>query len=490
MPAGPKPKASDAPLSSHGLPKADPERACAWIEKFCIVPKGHGAGKPLHLREWQREIVSGVFGEHMPRLALLSLPRGSGKSTLLAAMGLYSFIGQGTLGASVACAAVDERQARIVFQTAVRYVQMNPQLSKRIQVFQDRLYHPKTGSEMRVYPADPKSLEGLDFSLCVLDEIGVVSFETFEVLAHAQGKRPESSLVCIGTPSPMGTDSVMWSLREAAIADPDDPSMYFKEWAAPEGSDVDDEAAWTMASPALGDFLAIDALRALKPPKTRPEVFKRARMGMWVLESDAAWIKASVWESCQEERTVAAGTDIVVGFDGSWRGDCTVLVGATVEPEPYVWPIAIWKAPKDNPDWRVPVEQVEAQIEKACKKFSVREVACDPARWQRSISVLNGRGLPMVEFPQSPIRMISATKSLYDALVDGRVSVAGDTEFAEQVSNARVKDDGFGVQVKKMAKHSDKKIDLLVAAIMAHSRAAYYVAQPVKKSKRVARSFG
>ncbi len=149
MPAGPKAKASDVPLSTHGLPKNDPERACAWIEKYCVVGKGHGAGKPLILREWQRELVSGVFGDHMPRLALLSLPRGSGKSTLLAAMGLYAFIGQETLGASVACAAVDERQARITWTCAKRFVEMNPQLAKRVQIYQDRLYHPKTGSEMR-----------------------------------------------------------------------------------------------------------------------------------------------------------------------------------------------------------------------------------------------------------------------------------------------------------------------------------------------------
>ena len=482
---GPKAKVSDAPLSTYGLPKSDPDRACAWIEKYCTIPKGHGAGQPLTLRAWQRDIVGTVFNDPMPRLAGVSLPRGSGKSTLLAAMALYAFIGRGELGASVVCAAVDQRQAEIVFKTCVRFVELNKQLDSRIKVFQDRLVHPKSGSELRVYPADPKSLEGLDFSFCVLDEFGVVSRDTFEVLAHAQGKRPQSTLACIGTPSPMGTDSVMWSLRSAYFANPSDTSTRWIEYAAPDGCAVDDEAAWKIASPALGDFLAVDALRALLPPKTSENVFRRARLGQWVLESDAQWLPGQVWLNTAEDRTVEPETEIVIGFDGSWKGDCTCLVGATVEPNPHLFVIDLWKPPANNPDWRVPVERVEAAIEKACETYTVKEIACDPARWQRSISVLAGRGLPMVEFAQSPNRMIAATKGFYDALVDGDCTHSEDDDFREHVLNARAKDDGFGVQVKKVTKHSDKKIDLLVAAIMAHSRATWIASKKKKVSRLV-----
>ena len=481
---GPRKAVSNAPLSTRGLPACEPDRACAWIEKYCVVPKGSGAGKPLRLRQWQRDIVGTVFAEQMPRLAGISLPRGSGKSTLLSAMALHAFVGRGEMGASVVCAAVDQRQAEIVFKTCVRFVELNPQLEKRIKVYQDKLIHPASGSELRVYPADPKSLEGLDFSFCVLDEFGVISRDTFEVLAHAQGKREQSTLACIGTPSPMGTDSVMWSLREAYRANPDDTSTRWIEYAAPDGCDVDDEDAWAIASPALGDFLHADALRALLPPKTSENVFRRARLGQWVLESDAQWTTRAVWDAtCDPDRTVPDGTPIVIGFDGSWKGDCTCLVGATIEPVPHLFVIDLWKPPANNPDWRVPVERVEAAIEAACRRWDVREVACDPSRWQRSISVLAGRGLPMVEFAQSPNRMIAATKSLYDALVDGDITHDDNPDFAEHVTNARAKDDGFGTQVKKVTKHSEKKIDLLVAGIMAHSRATWLASKKPKRAK-------
>lgn len=489
MAAGPKKAVSTAPLSTRGLPKSDPDRACAWITKYFVTPQGHGAGKALRLRPWQEEIVSGVFNNPAPRLAGLSLPRGSGKSTLLAAMALYAFIGKGELGASVACVAVDERQARIVFQKCVRMVQLNPQLEKRIQIYQDRLYHPKTGSELRVYPSDPKSLEGLDFSLCVLDEFGVVSHDTFEVLAHAQGKREQSTLCCIGTPSPFGTDSVMWSLRQAKLDNPDDASTFWIEFAAPDGCAIDDEEAWKIASPALGDFLSIDALRALLPPKTRENVFRRARLGQWCIDSDAAWVSHDVWRQCAHNIQVSPGTPITIGFDGSWRGDTTALVGATIERVPRLFVINLWRAPEHSPDWRVPIETVEAAIEEACRVWDVKEVACDPARWQRSLSVLAGRGLPMSEFSQSPQRMVAATKSLYDALLNQTVAVSDDPDFEEHATNARVKDDGLGVQVKKADPHSPKKIDLLVAAIIAHSRARHY-ADAKPRSGRIYRTRG
>ena len=44
-----------------------------------------------------------------------------------------------------------------------------------------------------------------------------------------------------------------------------DPSFFFREFAAPPGSAVDDEQAWAIANPALDDFLHRDALRATLP---------------------------------------------------------------------------------------------------------------------------------------------------------------------------------------------------------------------------------
>ena len=111
----------------------------------------------------------------------------------------------GEEGASVVVAATDERQAGIVFNTARRMVELEEELSSRVQVFKDRLVVPERGASFVCLPADPKRLEGLDFTTAILDEIGVVSRDTYEVLALAQGKRETSTLLGIGTE--LGTDS-------------------------------------------------------------------------------------------------------------------------------------------------------------------------------------------------------------------------------------------------------------------------------------------
>jgi phage terminase large subunit-like protein len=210
MQAGPKAAPLDRPLPLSTLPKTGGARVVAFVEKFIRVPKGKGAGRPFKVRPWQRQLINGVFDAPRPRSALWSMPRGNGKSALAATLGLYGLLGDGVEGASVVVVAADERQARIVFGAAVRMVELSRQLDQRVQAFHDRLYLPRTGSEFRVLPAEPKGLEGLDPSLAIVDEIGVVDRRTYEAIAGAMGKRDNSLLLMIGTPSPDGTESVMW----------------------------------------------------------------------------------------------------------------------------------------------------------------------------------------------------------------------------------------------------------------------------------------
>ena len=127
-----------------------------------------------------------------PRTAGWMMPRGQGKSTLVAALGLYDLL-LGDEGAAVVVAATDERQAGIVFRTAVRMVELHPELDaagcSRIKT---ELRVPRRGASFQCLPAEPKRLEGLDYTLAILDEIGVIGRDTYEVMNLAQGKRRAS----------------------------------------------------------------------------------------------------------------------------------------------------------------------------------------------------------------------------------------------------------------------------------------------------------
>ena len=472
MRAGPKGTVTAPPLDLRRLPRQGGARAVRFIERYVTVPKGTGARHRLRIRPWQREIIRGVLDDPRPRQALVSIPAGNGKSTLAAALGLYGMLGDRVEGAQVLVVASDERQARIIFTTAARMVELDHDLATRVQVFKDHLLEPRTNSVFMALPADPGALQGWDPSLAIVDELHVVNDDTFEAMAARAGKREQSLLLAISTPPKAGQDdSVMRRLvdhgREHA-----DPSFYFAEFAAPAGCPVDDEQAWAVANPALDDFLHRDALRATLPPKMREAAFRRYRLGQWVTVEDA-WLPDGAWEACADlTREIPDGAEVVVSLDGSFSRDCTALVVTSVEDRPHVHLYQLWEAPDGARDWRVPVVAVEDAIRAACLRWRVVEVAADPYRWQRSLEVLDGDGVPVHEFFQNAARMGPATARMYQLVVDGELTHDGDPRLARHMANAILKADSRGARLAKEHKDSKRRIDAAVAAVMAVHRAA------------------
>jgi phage terminase large subunit-like protein len=119
----------------------------------------------------------------------------------------------------------------------------------------------------------------------------------------------------------------------------------------------------------------------------------------------------------------------------------------------------------------VDIAEVVATIVEACQRWQVREIVCDPFRWQRSMQALEDQGWPVVEFPQSPSRMIKACAKFFDAVVAGGIVHDGDPLLARHLDNTMTKLTPAGPHVKKENPNSPRKIDAAVAAIMAVDRA-------------------
>jgi phage terminase large subunit-like protein len=471
MKAGPKGQVTAPPLDLRRLPKRGGSRAIAFVERYVRTPKGTGARRRMRLRPWQRAIVHGLLDEPRPRQGLVSIPAGNGKSTLAAALGLFGLLADGVEGAQVLVVASDERQAGIILRTAKRMVELDDELAARVQTFADHLLEPRTDSVFMALPADPGALQGWDPSLAIVDELHVVTDDTFEAMAARAGKRDRSLLLAISTPPRVGDDGVMRRLVDHGRSGAD-PSFYFAEFAASPGCQVDDEQAWAVANPALDDFLHRDALRATLPPKMREAAFRRYRLGQWVA-LDGAWLPDGAWAGCADAtRSIPDQAEVVLGFDGSFSGDCTALVAVTVEPRPHVELVELWEAPEGSRDWRVPVVAVEDAIRAACRRWRVLEVAADPYRWARSLELLDAEGIPVGEYPQGPARMGPATSRFYSAVVDRLLSHDGSSALARHVANAVLKEDSRGARLAKEHKDSRRRIDAAVAAVMAHDRAA------------------
>jgi phage terminase large subunit-like protein len=398
------------------------------------------------------------------------LPRGQGKTSLTALLALYELLA-GAEGAQVVVVATDERQAALTFRIAVRMVELNPDLEQRIQLYHDHMTVPARGASFQILPAVPKRLEGLDFTLALVDEAGRVDQEVYEVVALATGKQKSSVVLAIGTPGPELDQTVLGRLREYALEHPDDQLVVWREHSAAgfEDHPVDCAHCWELANPALGDFLALDGLQACLPPKMRESSFRRARLCQLTDQLEEAWLPPSAWaEIANATVGIPDGAEVVLAFDGSFNGDTTVLVVATVDQRPHIDLVELWEA-----DGRqVPIVDVEAAIRAACRRWRVLEVAADPFRWARSLQLLEGEGLPVMEYPQSPGRMTPATARFYEAVVNGALTHSGDSRLARHIGNAVLREDARGARLAKERRDSPRRIDAAVAAVMAHDRAA------------------
>jgi hypothetical protein len=236
----------------------------------------------------------------------VSIPAGNGKSTLAAAMGLHGLLADGVEGAQVLAVESDERQARIILNTARRMVELEPDLEARVHVYADRLHEPCTDSTFMALPADPGSLQGWDPSMAIVDELHVVTDDTLRPWppAPASGssrccwpsrprpRRARMTASCAGWSTTAGRSTATGSVLINHLTQA-------STFAAPAGCAVDDQAAWAIANPAVDDFLHRDALRATLPPKMRANAFRRYRLGQWVARDDA-WLPDGAWAACAD----------------------------------------------------------------------------------------------------------------------------------------------------------------------------------------------
>ena len=466
------------------------EPATEFINAYGRITKDSVAGKagsPLVLRDWQKSLVEHLFAWDEDglrnRVSLVGMPRKSGKSALGSAIGLYSLI-LGPKGAEVYSVASEKEQARIVFSDARRTVEASPELSAITKLYRDAIELPSFNSVYRVLSADSASKEGYSPTCVIFDEVHAQADRTlWDVFSLAMGSRGKlATMIGITTAGVRsdrtGKDSIAYSLyqygQRVARGEEQDDS-FFMAWWESEG-DHRLRETWMEANPGFGDLSAeSDFESAIR--RTPEAEFRIKRCNQWV-SSVETWLPAGVWDERVGEVVLTSDDEIVLGFDGSYNGDASVICGAVipkVEGEPVkLFLVKAWEKDieHDADDWRVDIGEVEQTIMDFCQKHTVREIACDPFRWQRSMEVLENKGLPVVAFPQSPQRMIKACARFYDAVADGNLIHDGDPLLSRHMGNTAVKLTPAGPHIKKENPNSPRKIDAAVAAILAHDRAS------------------
>jgi phage terminase large subunit-like protein len=463
-----------------------------FAEAFGIITKDSVAGKSgdmLKLRPWQVSLFEHLFafegGGYRHQSQLVGMPRKNGKSALGSVIALYGLI-LGPKGAEVYSVAAEKEQARIVFADAKRIVESSSELSGITKLYRDAIELPKFGSVYRVVSAEAYSKEGLSPTLCLVDEVHAIGnrdlWDTFSLAMGARGKM--STMIGITTAGVKadrtGRDSIAYSLyqygQKVARGEVDDPSFFMAWWEAAEEADHKDPETWRAANPGFADINAeSDFVSAVK--RTPEAEFRTKRCNQWV-SSQLSWLPTGAWEACEGKFVVSPDDEIVLGFDGSFSGDASVIVGAVVpkDDEPVkVFLVKSWEKDLNihDDDWRVDIAEVEQTVLDFCQAHpKVREVACDPFRWQRSMQVLEDKGVPIVEWPSTSVRrMVPACAATFDAVMEHRLVHDGNPILARHLSNAVTKIDNLGPRIVKDSRNSPRKIDAAVAMVLAVDRA-------------------
>ncbi|MFF4424155.1 terminase large subunit domain-containing protein [Streptomyces sp. NPDC001549] len=462
---------ADAPFPSEGY------RVAAWIEAFCYLT-GSFAGQRFKLLPWQRELLidayrleRDAFGvwRRRHRMAVVCIARKNGKSTIAAAIMLYHLIADtADSQRQVIAAANDRNQARMVFDAAKQMVNASPKLSAVCDVQRDVIRYKD--STYRVVSADAGRQQGLNPSAVSLDEYAFSkNADLFDALTLGSAARnaPMTWVVSTAGPDPDGPFAQLCEQGERVNSgEATDPTLFYRSWGPRIGDQVDhlDPEVWRACNPSF-DILNEEDFRAAAQRSTEAS-FRIYRLSQFV-RGASTWLPHGLWDSLAVTDELSSGDAVVLGFDGSWKGDSTALVATRVE-DLRVFVLGHWEAPADDAHWRVPMVDVREALRSALATYTVRNLVADPYRWEETLENLEAEGYPVEAFPTNSLkRMVPATQSVYDACRDGRLSHDGNPALSRHIGNAVLREDKYGARVTKEFAASRRKIDLAIAMILA-----------------------
>lgn len=485
-------------------------KACEFFPRFLKHCKGELAGKPLHLNEWQKDVISTLYGWRRKdgtrryRQMYLQVPRKAGKSTMSAGIALLDLYIVGEPGAEVYSCAADSDQAAIVFDIAKEQVLRAPEFVNRSKVYRRSIvnFDPKSGLPVASYKAlsaIAASKHGYNPSAVIFDELHAQpNRELWDVMQTGMGARKQPLLIAITT---AGYDrhSICFERYSLACRVRDNlqplesllPVIYEAEqkddWTAPD--------VWRKAQPNLGisvseEFYRRECEEAQANPAYE-NTFRRLYLNQWT-EQATRWLSLDRWQQCSSPRPQLEGRKCWLGVDLSSVKDVTAVVAAFPLDNGQIWiepfyfvpeegirrrakkdgvPYDLWAqqglifaTPGDSVDY----DYVRMRINEMYDRYDLQLVLLDPWNAQGIAADLERDAIPREFFRQSYQMMSPAAKSFEIAVLQKQIAHGANPVTDWMVGNVAIESDPTG-NIRPSKKRSTEKIDGVVAAIMAFS---------------------
>lgn len=184
-------------------------RAIKFLENFLHHSKGALAPKLVTLEEWQKAMISLIFGivdesgKRQFREVLCVVGRKCGKSLLASGIAEYMAYADGEYGADVFFLAPKLDQTDIVFNDFWQSVSQEPDLKNITQKRKTDIYIAATNTSIKKIAFNQKKSDGFNPHCTICDEIaawaGDAGIKQYEVMTSALGSRTQPLVVSITT---------------------------------------------------------------------------------------------------------------------------------------------------------------------------------------------------------------------------------------------------------------------------------------------------
>lgn len=417
-------------------------------------------GEPLE--PYQRRIARAYFGE--AREIAILLPRGNAKTTLAALIGTHHLLTTDAAAATIGAASV--QQARICLER-IKGFAAHPAIEGLLTIRALEVRYPEAGGMLRMVPADGARAHGLSSTLYVADEVwSWKGPELLEAMQTGLVKRKDCKLLAISTAA-ANLDSPLGRLRARAMAQPtakrtgpvveSTGPLHWLEWSVDDEVELDDFEAAKAANPA--SWIEVEDLQRQRAavPDLAYGQFHCNRWG----RHEGSWLPAGAWQACVGDPCFTDGEDLWLGIDvgGERSASAVVWVNAELHVGAAIY----------HGDAGV-LECVE-QVRELAAQYNVREVVFDPWRFGQAAQELERERVPVLQFPQTDVRMVPASIRLHAAITEGRLTLPDDPLLASHAAHTIAKHSRRGWRIDKASPRDN--MDAIVALCMALERAEH-----------------
>ena len=349
---------------------------------------------------------------------------------------------------------------------AQRFAQ-HPAIEDHLVVRHLELRHPDGDGLLRVVPSDGPRVHGLSSTLYIGDEVwSWPDAGLLEAMTTGLVKRHDSKLLVISTAAAQ-LDSPLGRMRARALAQASttrkgavieaagDP--HWLEWSLPDEADLDDMRAVKAANPAPWITVADLKRQRAAVPELAFAQFHACRWGI----GEGSWLPAGAWQACVGAPAFTDGEAVWIGVDVG--GERSASAVAWVNAGLHVG-VGIYHG-----DGGV-LDCVEL-VRDLAQQYAVREVVFDPWRFGQAAQELERERIPVLQFPQTDVRMIPASQRLHAAIVQQRLTLPDEPQLARHAADAIAKHSRRGWRIDKPSPRTH--IDAMIALCMAVERAEH-----------------